>query len=405
MRLVDGSSMLISLLLLTGCSGTIGGEQPDLSTAMYDDVTDPPTGAGDQGSSGTVEIGREVAVPDHLADGEELEVSLRVLLAHGERIFAAVWTEQEGGGRPLTKGVGTPLSDPTSPLVFPRNMNRLSAPDSNSCAGCHAQPFGIRGGGGDFVTSAFVLAHRFDFATFDHADTIVGRGALMENGEFAQLESISDSRATIGMFGSGFIEMLARQITVDLISIRDRLEPGQTAALVSTGVSFGALTRRADGTWDASAVEGLSPPSVATSGAEPPSLIVRPFFQTGATISLRQFTNDALNHHHGIQSSERFGPGPTRTAMASWTRRPARTSPRWSSSRPRWRCPAASSRTTGRSSRRSSWASGASTRWAAPPATYRASRLSIRAGSSGSRTRSIRPTTCAPATLRRSSST
>jgi len=45
-------------------------------------------------------IGREIAVPHHLADGEELTLPLRDLLAHGEHLFTAVWTSQEGGGRP-----------------------------------------------------------------------------------------------------------------------------------------------------------------------------------------------------------------------------------------------------------------------------------------------------------------
>ncbi len=31
--------------------------------------------------------------------------------------------------------------------------------------------------------------------------------------------------------------------------------------------------------------------------------------QAGAVISLREFTNNAFNHHHGIQSTERFGVG------------------------------------------------------------------------------------------------
>ena len=40
------------------------------------------------------------------------------------------------------------------------------------------------------------------------------------------------------MFGSGFIEMLARQMTADLQAIRDGLAPGGSAALMSKGVSF-----------------------------------------------------------------------------------------------------------------------------------------------------------------------
>src|SRR6516162_6595969 len=148
------------------------------------------------------QIGREVAVPRHLQDGEEFTVPLRALLAHGRRLFTAVWTIEEGGGRPLTKGTGAKLSDPSSPLEFPRNFNRVSAPDSNSCAGCHNLPFGIPGGGGDIVGNVFVLGQRFDFATFDTRDTVRTRGALNELGLPAHLQTIADSRATLGMFGS-----------------------------------------------------------------------------------------------------------------------------------------------------------------------------------------------------------
>ena len=110
-------------------------------------------------------IGREVAVPRHLQDGEEYSTPLPALLGHGKLLFNAVWTIDEGGGRPLTKGTGNPLKDPTSPLQFPRNFNRISAPDANSCAGCHNLPFGISGGGGDIVANVFVLGQRFDFIT------------------------------------------------------------------------------------------------------------------------------------------------------------------------------------------------------------------------------------------------
>src|SRR5262245_55910411 len=93
-------------------------------------------------------IGREVAVLHHLDDDEEFSMPLNELLLHGQRLFAAPWTIQEGGGRPLTKGTGNPLRDASSRLVFPRNFNRISRPDANSCAGCHNMPFGIAGGGG-----------------------------------------------------------------------------------------------------------------------------------------------------------------------------------------------------------------------------------------------------------------
>jgi hypothetical protein len=84
--------------------------------------------------------------------------------------------------------------------------------------------------------------------------------------------------------------------------------PGQRLPLIAKGIPFGAIARRPDGSWDRSAVEGLPAPSVRSSGPDdPPSLVVQPWHQAGGVISLRQFTNTAFNHHHGIQSEERFG--------------------------------------------------------------------------------------------------
>ncbi len=254
------------------------------------------------------QIGSEKAVSTHLRDGEEFEISLEDLLKHGEALFRAAWTVQEGGGRPLTKGTGTPLSDPSSPLVFPRNFNRISAPDANSCHGCHAQP--RLGGGGDIVTNVFVLGQRFDFATGDADDLIATRGSRDELGRLVTLQSIANERATLGMFGSGFIEMLAREMTADLQTIRDSTLVGTSSRLQTKGVSFGVIARSADGRWDTSRVEGLPPTSLVLTGSTaPPALILRPFHQAGRVVSLREFSNNAFNHHHGIQATERFGIG------------------------------------------------------------------------------------------------
>jgi hypothetical protein len=192
--------------------------------------------------------------------------------------------------------------------VFPRNFDRVSGPDTNACAGCHNKP--DIGGGGDIVSNVFVLGQRFDHASFDPSDNIPLRGTLDERGVPATLQTIADSRKTVGMFGSGFIEMLARQMTADLQSIRDRIGPGQSAPLATKGVSFGSLSRAADGTWDTSKVEGLPLSSVTSADAStPPTLIVCTLSQAGNVISLRQFTNNAFNHHHGMQAEERFGIG------------------------------------------------------------------------------------------------
>jgi hypothetical protein len=261
-------------------------------------------------SAALAQIGQELSTYERLEDGEEFAVSLKELLRRGRSAFQAQWTPQQGGGRPFSKGVGAPLSDPTDSLVFPRNFNRVSARDANGCFGCHNAPFGIPGGGGDFVTGVFVAAQRFDYATFNHADALPTKGATDESGAFASLQSIGNYRATLGMFGSGFIEMLARQMTFDLQAIRDATPPGGVNPLMSKGVSFGTISRDGGGNWDVSAVEGLPAPSLVTMGAaDPPSLILRPFHQSGSVVSIRQFTNNAFNHHHGMQSAERFGNG------------------------------------------------------------------------------------------------
>lgn len=256
------------------------------------------------------QIGQEPSSYERLEDGEEFIVPLRELIRRGEAAFRAEWTPQEGGGRPYSKGTGKPLSDLADPLVFPRNFNRVSAQDANSCFGCHNAPFGLAGGGGDFVTGAFVAAQRFDFATFDHTDFMSTRGALDEAGAHALLRTVGNYRATLGMFGSGFIEMLARQMTADLQAIRDATPPGGKVPLMSKGVSFGTIQREGSGAWDVSEVEGLPAQSLRTTGpSDPPSLIIRPFHQSGSAVSLREFTNNAFNHHHGMQSVERFGYG------------------------------------------------------------------------------------------------
>jgi len=110
------------------------------------------------------------------------------------------------------------------------------------------------------------------------------------------------------MFGAGYIEMLARQITAELQAIRDATGPGASSPLTSKGISFGSIARGADGSWDVSRVAGLPRQALQTSGpASPPSLVIRPFHQSGSVVSIREFTNNAFNHHHGMQTTERFG--------------------------------------------------------------------------------------------------
>jgi len=255
-------------------------------------------------------IGAEKAIPRHLQDGEESKLSLAELVRFGEKLFIANWTDQDGGGRPLSKGTGQPLTDRSQSLAGARAFNRLSGPDANSCQGCHIGPYQLAGGGGDFVANAFVMADRFDFVTFERGDTKPTRGAVDEAGRPVTLQTVGNSRLTPGLWGAGYLEMLARQMTGDLRRIRDSIQPGQSKVLVSKGVSFGTLARKRSGAWDTRDVQGLPRPSLtAATPAIAPSLLIRPWRQSGSVVPLRDITNTSFNVHHGIQTTERFGVG------------------------------------------------------------------------------------------------
>src|SRR3989441_8149100 len=142
-------------------------------------------------------IGERPAVERHLdqADIDSGRITLSTLIQDGRMLFEAVFNKLDGQGRPASTGTGAPRT-PDQPAFI-----RTSSPDSSSCAGCHAQP--RVGGAGDFVANVFVLAQARDPVTFSVAGTD------------------SDERNTLGMMGAGPIEMLAREMTRDLIAIRD----------------------------------------------------------------------------------------------------------------------------------------------------------------------------------------
>src|SRR5215831_11238201 len=144
-------------------------------------------------------IGERPALEEHIkqTDIESGKIAFNDLLEIGEEIFAARWTSLDGQGRPAATGAGAPTKrNPLNNVPF----IRTSAPDSTSCADCHHQP--MIGGAGGFVANVFVLAQVLDPVT----DSV--------SAEF------SNERNTLGMNGSGAIEMLAREMTFDLQALR-----------------------------------------------------------------------------------------------------------------------------------------------------------------------------------------
>ncbi len=206
------------------------------------------------------------------------------LLPVGEELFKAKFTTLDGGGRPDATGaiVPTKVRRPTQ-----QAFQRLAGMDSNSCASCHNEP--VIGGAGAFTANVFV-SEGFESADFDTVDP-----------------QFSNERNTVALQGAGLLELLAREMTTDLRAQRHAVlkkarasGAAETMLLETKGVSFGSLTAYPDGTLDVSGLEGVDD-----------DLTLRPFSQKGVFASLRQFTVNAMNAHHGMQSVERFG--------AAWT--------------------------------------------------------------------------------------
>ncbi len=205
---------------------------------------------------------------------------LDALRERGEALFTGRFTEADGVGRPLATQAIIPTGRKRAPEM---RFNRTHGTDSNACSGCHNEP--TTGGAGDFVSNVFV-SEGFESAEFDSTDP-----------------QFSNERGTNHLFGAGLIELLAREMTTDLKAIRNaaiakahRTGKAVEAPLTTKGVDFGKITAMPDGVVDLSAVDGVDD-----------DLVVRPFSQKGVMTSIRQFTINALNQHHGMEADERFG--------------------------------------------------------------------------------------------------
>ena len=253
---------------------------------------------------------------DGLADGS---VTLDSLRRKGLQVFTTPFNTFDGygdgpyagetpttsfGHRPTLQGNGTSL--------------RVNGLDAQSCNECHSfvkrstrpPALGI-GGVGGIVQNAIIMPSLIDVA--DSSDTRVN----YTSGYQPDLPVSPDGTADFDgryanppfLFGGGGVELLAKEMTVDLqraLAVARAAEAGATTQLTTHGVDFGHIETMAGGEV-ALHVEGIGFEDNAGRRHED-VLVVRPFGRKGENFSMRDFDRGAMQFHFGMQPVEVVGP-------------------------------------------------------------------------------------------------
>jgi len=177
----------------------------------------------------------------------------------GAQLFQQTFTSDVGfGGKDL-------------PPMARFHHGRRGGPDARKCTACHWR--GGPGGAGDAADNAY----------------LDGDG---------DSQSSALARNPPPLHGAGWVELLGREMSEELWSLRDGAssfaqEKGYSVdiALSTKGVSFGTLTVHADGSIDTSKVVGVDA-----------DLTIKPFGWKGSFASIRDAVEDALLVHHGMES-------------------------------------------------------------------------------------------------------
>ena len=197
-----------------------------------------------------ISFGETPMIKNHFDQNKIDEYGIDEIIKHGEFLFKVSFNELDGLGRPETSG--TTKTRPRR--ESPQNFNRISGPDANACIACHNLP--RIGGGGDNSNNVFGLASDIDFATLE--------GSVGSEDDSSSVLDITNERNTIGVFGSGLVELLAREISSDLLNIAQKSKKKSIseniivkADLISKGINYGYIEAHPNGFIDRSNVEGI----------------------------------------------------------------------------------------------------------------------------------------------------
>ena len=244
-------------------------------------LADPPPGERPN-------LGPSRITQEQIATGD---LNLNQLRSAGQRVFTTPFNKLDGyGDGPMDVGdTVTPGGRPT--LGGNGTLLRVNGLDGQSCLECHSiisnatipPRLGIGGVGGS-VTNAMIKPTVMDPADLENFDSVADF-----NGRFANPPFI---------FGAGGVELLATEMTQDLLAQRDWAiqHPGTVVELISKGIGFGTIVADAIGQLDTTQIQGVDE-----------DLIVKPFGRKGEFTTTRDFDIEAMQFHFGMQPVEVFG--------------------------------------------------------------------------------------------------
>ena len=232
-------------------------------------------------------LGHQRITQEEISEGR---LSLQAIRSAGRRVFATPFNALDG--------LGDGPMDPSDPSEFggrPTLQNngmflRMNGLDSQTCLECHnvlsSATFPNRfaeGGGGGVAANAMPGMLLPDIADQER------NGFAATQGRFINPPFV---------FGAGGIELLAKEMTMELQQILRRAEasPERTHALRTKGIDFGEIRCTGPGQCDTSKIEGIDA-----------DLVVRPFGRKGEFSTIRAFDVGALQFHHGMQPVEVVG--------------------------------------------------------------------------------------------------
>jgi hypothetical protein len=233
------------------------------------------------------------------------------LRKRGREIFSTPFNILDGlgegeRGQAIEETLSSGPYDPPTTHIRPTLQNngiflRVDGLDSQTCLECHGilsnkaipSKFGVGGVGG-------VGANAMGGATEIDVTDELGLGYAFYNGRFINPPFL---------FGSGGVELLAREINEDILAFIDdaKENPGTTIQLNTHGVSFGSIVYRSISSEFEPANGGLNVSNVQGLETDPTSdnfLQVAPFGRKGEFKTTRDFDVGAMQFHFGMQPVE-----------------------------------------------------------------------------------------------------